>query len=238
METMAIQRGNPWKRLTGPQVAPSLLASDFTRLGEQIGLLTAAGVEVLHVDVMDGHFAPNLSMGPPVVKSIRAFTDLPLDVHIMVTDPAYFLERFAEVGADSITFHVEAADEPRHLIDRLRELGLGVGVALRPATNAERIAEIASEVDMVLVMTVKAGYGGQEFMPDMLDKIAAIRAMLNSSQRLEVDGGIDHDTGRLCAGSGADTFVAGSYILGGKDKNIAGAVRTLMQAVGAERAGQ
>lgn len=230
METMAIQRGNPWKHLAGPQVAPSLLASDFARLGEQIGLLTAAGVEVLHIDIMDGHFVPNLSMGPPVVKSIRAFTDLPLDVHIMVTDPAYFLERFAEAGADSITFHIEATDEPRRLIARLRELGLGVGVTLRPATPAESIAKIASEVDMVLVMTVEPGYGGQEFMTDMLDKIAAIRAMLNSSQRIEVDGGIDHDTGRLCAQRGADTFVAGSYVLASKD--IAGAVRALRQAVG------
>jgi len=227
---MAIRRGNPWKQLAGPQVAPSLLASDFARLGEQICLLTAAGIEVLHIDVMDGHFAPNLSMGPPVVKSIRAFTDLLLDVHLMVTDPAYFLERFAEAGADSITFHIEATDEPRRLIGRLRELGLGAGVTLRPATGAESIAKIASEVDMVLVMTVEPGYGGQDFMPDMLDKIEAIRAMLNDSQRIEVDGGIDLDTGRLCARRGADTFVAGSYVLGSKD--IAGAVGALAQAVG------
>lgn len=226
---MAIQRGNPWKQLAGPVVAPSLLASDFARLGEQIDILTASGIEVLHVDVMDGHFVPNLSMGPPVVKSVRAYTDLPLDVHIMVTDPAYYIERFAEAGADSITFHIEATDEPRRLIARLRELGLGVGVTLRPATPAETIVDIVAEVDMVLVMTVEPGYGGQKFMPDMLDRIEAIRAMLSNGQRLEVDGGIDHQTGRLCAQRGADTFVAGSYILGGKD--VAGAVHALSRAV-------
>ncbi len=232
---MAIQRGNPWKQLAGPVVAPSLLASDFARLGEQIDILTAAGIEVLHVDVMDGHFVPNLSMGPPVVKSIRAYTDLPLDVHIMVTDPAYYIERFAEVGADSITFHIEATDQPLRLIARLRELGLGVGVTLRPATPAEKIADLVDEVDMVLVMTVEPGYGGQGFMPNMLDKIQTIRAMLNNGQRIEVDGGIDHDTGKLCARRGADTFVAGSYILGGKD--VAGAVDALTRAVAGD-AGQ
>ncbi len=229
METMDIQRGNPWKQLAGPVIAPSLLASDFACLGQQIDILTATGIEVLHVDVMDGHFVPNLSIGPPVVKSVRAYTDLPLDVHIMVTDPAYYIERFAEAGADSITFHIEATNEPQRLIDRLRELGLGVGVAFRPATPAKKIADLVGEVDMVLVMTVEPGYGGQEFMPDMLDKIEAIRAMLSSGQRLEVDGGIDQKTGRLCARRGADTFVAGSYILGGKD--VAGAVHALTRAV-------
>ena len=229
IETMAIQRGNPWRRLSSPLVAPSLLASDFTRLGEQIGILAAAGCEVLHVDVMDGHFVPNLSMGPPVVKSIRACTALPLDVHIMVTDPAYYIERFAEAGADSITFHVEATSEPRRLIDRLHELGLGAGICLRPATPAGAIAEVAREVDMVLVMTVEPGYGGQEFMADMLGKIQAVRGMLDAGQRLEVDGGIDRHTGPLCAGRGADVFVAGSHILGQGD--IAAAFVAMRQAV-------
>jgi len=229
METMTIQRGNPWRQLAAPLVAPSLLASDFARLGEQIGILTAARCEVLHVDVMDGHFVPNLSMGPPVVKSIRACTELPLDVHIMVTDPAWYIERFAEVGADSITFHIEAADEPRRLIDRLHELGLGAGICLRPGTPAEAIARFAREVDIVLVMTVEPGYGGQEFMADMLDKVEAVRGMLDAGQRLEVDGGIDRHTGWLCAERGADVFVAGSHILGQSD--IAAAFVAMKQAV-------
>ncbi len=214
--------------MAGPLVAPSLLAADFARLGEQIDILADLDIQLLHVDVMDGHFAPNLSMGPAVVKSIRAHTDLPLDVHIMVTDPAYFIERFAEAGADSITFHIEATDEPRRLTDRLRQLGLGVGVTLRPATGVEAIAPIASEVDMVLVMTVEPGYGGQEFMPEMLDKIAAVRDMLGDGPRVEVDGGIDHETAVRCARRGADTFVSGSYILG---DDIAGAVSALTGAI-------
>jgi ribulose-phosphate 3-epimerase len=212
-----------------PLVAPSLLASDFARLGEQIGILAAAGCQVLHVDVMDGHFVPNLSMGPPVVKSIRACTALALDVHIMVTDPAYYIERFAEAGADSITFHVEATSEPGRLIARLHELGLGAGICLRPGTPAEAIAQVAREVDMVLVMTVEPGYGGQDFMADMLDKVEAVRGMLDAGRRLEVDGGIDRHTCRLCAERGADVFVAGSHILGRRD--IASAFVAMRQAV-------
>jgi len=226
---MANERGNPWPRLAGPQVAPSLLASDFARLGEQVDILTAAGCEVLHVDVMDAHFVENLSMGPCVVKSLRQYTDLPLDVHIMVTDPAYYIERFAEAGADSITFHVEATDEPERLIERLRELGLGAGITLKPATKADSLTDFAADVDIVLVMTVEPGYGGQEFMPDMLAKIEAIRGMLRPDQRLEVDGGIDLETGPLCRRRGADVFVAGSSVLGTDD--IAGAFGALARAV-------
>jgi ribulose-phosphate 3-epimerase len=147
----------------------------------------------------------------------------------MVTDPAYYIERFVEVGADSITFHVEATSEPRRLIDRLHELGLGAGICLRPGTPAEAIAEVAGEVDMVLVMTVEPGYGGQEFMADMLDKIEAVRGMLDAGRRVEVDGGIDGRTGPLCAGRGADVFVAGSHILGQRD--IAAAFTAMKQAL-------
>jgi len=198
-------------------IAPSLLACDFARVGQEIDRIIAGGADVVHVDVMDGHFVTNLSMGPPVVESIRKYTDAPLDVHIMVTDPAYYIERFADAGADSITFHVEATDEPLKLIGRLHELGLGAGVSVRPATGADALADVAHAADMVLVMTVEPGYGGQAFMTDMLDKIRDVRAMLRHDQRIEVDGGIDATTVAWCARAGADVFVAGSSVFGAAD---------------------
>jgi ribulose-phosphate 3-epimerase len=225
-----MERGNPWKQLpAGALIAPSLLASDFCRVGEQIDQVAAAGAEVHHVDIMDGHFVPNLSMGPSFVKSVRSYTDLPLDVHLMLNDPATYIEHFADAGADTITFHVEADADHHGLVARLRELGLGAGITLRPGTPADAVRRLAGEVDLVLVMTVEPGYGGQEFMDNMLEKIAAVRGMLNDAQRVEVDGGINPRTAALCSARGADVFVAGTDVLGSVD--IAGAVGALRRAV-------
>ena len=194
-------------------IAPSILSADFSRLGEEVARLTAAGADWIHVDVMDGHFVPNLTIGAPVVKSLRPVTKLPLDVHLMIDEPIRYVADFARAGADYLTVHVEAcADVPKTLA-RIRELGVKPGITLRPGTDVDRILPFLDAVDLVLIMTVEPGFGGQSFMSDQVEKIRRVRARAPASVLIEVDGGVTDVTARQLGE--ADVLVAGSFVFGG-----------------------
>jgi ribulose-phosphate 3-epimerase len=198
-----------------PRVAPSLLASDFARLGAEIAAIQDAGADVVHVDVMDGHFVPNLTVGPPVVASIRRCTDLPFDVHLMLDNPQDFVGPFAEAGADNITIHAEIDGDPADLIRQIHAAGCTAGVCLRPATPASEVAPFISDIELVLVMTVEPGFGGQRFREDMLPKIREVHDLAeaaNANVHIEVDGGIDPDTAPRTVGAGATLLVAGTSV--------------------------
>jgi ribulose-phosphate 3-epimerase len=212
-------------------LAPSILSADFTRLGEQIAECESAGADWIHVDVMDGHFVPNLTMGPFVVEACRRATSLPLDVHLMIEHPENLLEAFAKAGASHLIVHLETCPDIAGTLKTIRSLGCQAGVTLNPATPARDLEPALLLADQVLVMTVHPGYSGQEFMPEMISKIAEIRRrldLLHSSARLEVDGGISMATISKARDAGADTFVAASAVFHHPD-GIAAGIQSLMR---------
>jgi ribulose-phosphate 3-epimerase len=197
------------------KLAPSILAADFARLGEQVAEAERAGADRIHVDVMDGHFVPNLTMGPQVVRALRPVTRLPLEVHLMIEEPDRFLEAFAEAGADSLLVHQEGAVHLNRTVQQIKKLGKRAGVVINPATPAVLLLEILPDVDLVLVMTVNPGFGGQEFIPGTLPKIQQLRRNLDETRpdcELEVDGGIEPHTAAQVVAAGARILVAGSAI--------------------------
>lgn len=195
------------------RIAPSILAADFSYLGDEVRAVSAAGADLIHVDVMDGHFVPNITIGPDMVKALRPHTTLPLDVHLMIAPVDPFVAAFAEAGADIITAHVEAGPHISRTLQLIKSLGKKAGVSLNPGTPAESIQHVLELVDLVLVMTVNPGFGGQRFITSQLDKIAALRRMIDASGRLidlEVDGGINAENAEAVVSAGADMLVAGS----------------------------
>jgi ribulose-phosphate 3-epimerase len=200
------------------RIAPSILSADFARLGEEVRAIAEAGADFIHIDVMDGHFVPNLTVGPVVLEALRPITRLPFDVHLMIEPAEPSLERYAEAGADIVTIHVEASPEPRAALRKIARLGKTPGLSLKPKTPAEAVLPYLEDLGLVLVMTVEPGFAGQSFMPDQLPKIRALRRAIDACGRaihLEVDGGINAETARQAVAAGADVLVAGSATFAG-----------------------
>ncbi len=206
------------------KIAPSILSADFSKLGEEIKEVERAGADWIHVDVMDGHFVPNITMGPLVVDAIRPITDLPLDVHLMIENADQYVEAFAKAGADYITVHVEANPHLHRTLQKIRQAGAKPGVVLNPHTPVSAIEPILEEIDLVLFMTVNPGFGGQQFIPSVLKKVEELKAIIDERQLsidIEIDGGINDETVKDAVKAGANVFVAGSAIFGKEDRESA-----------------
>jgi ribulose-phosphate 3-epimerase len=200
------------------EIAPSILSADFARLADEIAVIESAGVSMVHLDVMDGHFVPNITIGPPVIAKLRKYSKLVFDSHLMISEPAKYAERFVEAGVNHITFHIETSDEPEKLVDKIHQFGCTAGICLNPDTPVEAIEAVAPLCDMVLVMTVHPGFGAQQFMPEAAKKIIEVRKIVGPDIRVEVDGGIDPQTAPLVVSYGADTIVAGNAIFSKPDR--------------------
>ncbi len=212
------------------RIAPSILAADFATLGAEVAAIDAAGADYIHIDIMDGHFVPNISFGPSIMNSVRGYSDKPFDVHLMISPVDPYIPDFVEAGADIITLHQEAGAHLHRSIQLVKSLGKKVGVSLNPATPASTLEHVLEEVDLVLVMSVNPGFGGQKFIPSQLDKIRTLRAMIDETGRdidLEVDGGINTETAPLVIEAGADLLVAGSAAFKGNPAQYAANIQAI-----------
>lgn len=206
-------------------ISPSILSADFANLERDIKLVENAGADWIHVDVMDGHFVPNITIGVPVVASIRKVTNLPLDVHLMIENPEKYIEAFAKAGADILTFHYECGSDIQKTIELIKSFGIKAGLSIKPKTAPEVVLPYLKDLDLLLVMTVEPGFGGQKFMQDCADKIPVLKRNAHSNLIIQVDGGINAETARICTSNGANSLVAGNYIY--KSTDIKSAIASL-----------